>query len=53
MQQLESKAKACPYLMLMTTTGPQALQIKGVGFAKMFASFGDVNNFCGKFKNYG
>ena len=47
MQQLESEAQACPDLIL-TATSLQALQIKGVGFAEMFASFGDVNNFCGR-----
>ena len=46
-QQLVSKAQACPDLML-TAMGLKALQIKGVGFAEMFAPFGDVDHFCGK-----
>ena len=47
MQQLVSKAQACPDQML-TAMGLKALQIKGVGFAEMFAPFGDVDYFCGK-----
>ena len=47
MQQLESEVQACPDLLL-SSPSLQPLKIKGVGFAEMFASFGDVNNFCGK-----